>query len=84
VEDIYRRVWAALANKQPMKAVYKALPRLFCRHRLVHAAGFLGTNLVEGLVHVGHDMKAVEDMQGLGAFLADKLRMASSPFCRGF
>jgi hypothetical protein len=39
--------------------------------------GFLGTNLVESFVHVGHDMKAVEDMQGLGALLPDQLQMAS-------
>ena len=47
---------------------------------MVHAAGFLGTNSVESFVHVGHDMKAVEDMQSLGAVLAEDLQMASSPF----
>ena len=34
VEDIYGLVWAAVANKQPMRAIYKDLPRLFCPHRL--------------------------------------------------
>jgi hypothetical protein len=34
VEDIYGLVWAAVANKRPMRAMYKDLPRLFCPHRL--------------------------------------------------
>ena len=34
VEDIYQLVWAAVANKQPMRAIYKGHPRLFCPHRL--------------------------------------------------
>ena len=34
VEQIYGLVWAAVANKQPMRAIYKDLPRLFCAHRL--------------------------------------------------
>jgi len=34
VEDIYRLVWTAVANRQPISAVYKELPRLFCPHRL--------------------------------------------------
>ena len=34
VEDIYRLVWAAIANKQPIRAIYKERPRLFCPHRL--------------------------------------------------
>jgi len=34
VEEIYRLVWAAVASKQPMSAIYKDLPRLFCPHRL--------------------------------------------------
>jgi hypothetical protein len=34
VEDIYRLVWAAVATKKPVSAVYKGLPRLFCPHRL--------------------------------------------------
>src|SRR5579863_1363298 len=33
VEDIYRLVWTAIARKQPIRAVYKNLPRLFCPHR---------------------------------------------------
>lgn len=34
VEDMYRLIWTAIANKQPIGAVYKELPRLFCPHRL--------------------------------------------------
>ena len=34
VEEIYRLVWAAVANKQPMGAIYKERRRLFCPHRL--------------------------------------------------
>ena len=34
VEDIYRLVWTAVANKKPLGAVYRQLPRLFCPHRL--------------------------------------------------
>jgi hypothetical protein len=34
VEDIYRLVWTAVANKQPISAMYKGRPRLFCPHRL--------------------------------------------------
>jgi hypothetical protein len=34
VEDIYRLVWTAVANKRPLGAVYHRLPRLFCPHRL--------------------------------------------------
>jgi hypothetical protein len=34
VEDIYRLVWAAVADKRSMRAMYKELPRLFCPHRL--------------------------------------------------
>jgi len=34
VEDIYGLVWAAVAHRQPMKAIYKERSRLFCPHRL--------------------------------------------------
>jgi hypothetical protein len=34
VEEIYRLVWKAVASKQPISAIYKDLPRLFCPHRL--------------------------------------------------
>ena len=34
VEDIYRLVWAAIAAKRPISALYKERPRLFCPHRL--------------------------------------------------
>src|SRR5262249_58838886 len=39
------------------------------------AACFLSADLVEGLVHFGDDMEAVEDMQGLGAFFPDDLEI---------
>src|ERR1700752_407512 len=34
VEEIYRGVWAAVANTQPMEANYQGRHRLFCPHRL--------------------------------------------------
>lgn len=34
VEEIYRLVWTAVVSKQPIGAIYKELPRLFCPHRL--------------------------------------------------
>ncbi|MBV9155047.1 MAG: hypothetical protein JO097_02220 [Acidobacteriaceae bacterium] len=34
VEEIYGLVWTAVANKQPIEAMYQGLPRLFCPHRL--------------------------------------------------
>lgn len=34
VEDMYRLIWAAIAEKRPIGAIYKELPRLFCPHRL--------------------------------------------------
>jgi hypothetical protein len=34
VEDVYRLVWTAVANKRPIEAIYHGLPRLFCPHRL--------------------------------------------------
>ena len=34
VEDMYRLIWTAIAKKQPISAIYKELPRLFCPHRL--------------------------------------------------
>jgi len=40
-----------------------------------HAAGFLGTNLVERLVHIGDDVEPVEDMQSFGTFFADELQV---------
>jgi hypothetical protein len=39
---------------------------------MFHEAGFLGTNVVECLVHIGDDVEAIEDMQGLGAVFADE------------
>jgi hypothetical protein len=34
VEDVYRLVWTAVANKRPIEAIYHGRPRLFCPHRL--------------------------------------------------
>jgi hypothetical protein len=42
-------------------------------------ARFAGADLIEGLVHFGHDVEAIEDMQGLGASLADDLQVLSLP-----
>jgi hypothetical protein len=34
VEEMYRLIWAAIANKQPISAIYNERYRLFCPHRL--------------------------------------------------
>jgi hypothetical protein len=34
VEDIYRLVWTAVANRRPIEADYQGRHRLFCPHRL--------------------------------------------------
>jgi hypothetical protein len=34
VEEIYKVVWTAVANKKPIEAIYQGRPRLFCPHRL--------------------------------------------------
>ena len=34
VEEIYRLIWAAAANRQPIEAAYQGRLRLFCPHRL--------------------------------------------------
>ena len=34
VEDTYGLIWTAVANKQPISAIYKDSYRLFCPHRL--------------------------------------------------
>jgi hypothetical protein len=34
VEKIYRLVWTAVENKQPIEAMYQERLRLFCPHRL--------------------------------------------------
>ena len=36
-----------------------------------HAARFSGTDFVQCLVHFRHDMKTIEDVKRLGAFLAN-------------
>src|ERR1700730_14485482 len=40
-----------------------------------HAASFLGTDVIERLVHIGDDVEAVEDMQRLGAVFADEFHV---------
>ena len=34
VEDMYHLIWTAIEKRQPIAAIYKELPRLFCPHRL--------------------------------------------------
>jgi hypothetical protein len=34
VKEIYRLVWTAVANEQPIEATYQGRLRLFCPHRL--------------------------------------------------
>jgi hypothetical protein len=34
VEEIYRLIWTAVANRKPIEATYERRPRLFCPHRL--------------------------------------------------
>ena len=34
VEEVYRLVWTAVANRQPIEAMYQGRLRLFCPHRL--------------------------------------------------
>jgi len=33
-EEVYQLIWTAIANKQPVEAVYQGRLRLFCPHRL--------------------------------------------------
>jgi len=40
-----------------------------------HVAGFAGAHLVQGGIHLGYDVEAVEDVQGLRAFLADDVQV---------
>ena len=34
LEEIYRLIWTAVANRKPIEAVYERRQRLFCPHRL--------------------------------------------------
>ena len=47
-------------------------------HRLIaildEAAGRRGPHVVEGVVHLGDDVEAVEDVDGVGAAFADQRR----------
>ena len=40
-----------------------------------HAARFAGADLIQRLIHFGHDVEAIEDMQGLGASFPDDLQI---------
>jgi hypothetical protein len=40
-----------------------------------HAARFFGANLIQSLVHFRDDMEAVENVQRLGALLANDLQI---------
>ncbi len=53
-------------EQQPARFLQHGRPA-FARH----AARFSGPDLVERLVHLRYDVKAVKDMQSLGALLAD-------------
>src|SRR5271167_4743323 len=44
---------------------------------LGHLAGLSGADLIQRLIHLGDDVEAVEDMQGLGTFLADHIQVGS-------
>ena len=54
-------------------------PTGFLQNRLIailfHAARFVGADLVEGIIHLGDDMKAVEDIEGLRTVLADEAQI---------
>ena len=43
--------------------------------RSLEALGLLGTNLVDGLAHVGHDVEAVEHVEGSGRLACDHLQV---------
>src|SRR4030067_2745944 len=40
----------------------------------LEALGFLGAHLVDGLAEVGHEVEAVEDLEGAGRFAGDHLQ----------
>jgi len=42
---------------------------------LFHAARLVSADIVESLVHLRHDVESVEDMEGIGALLADNLQI---------
>ena len=42
---------------------------------LFHAARLVSADIVESLVHLCHDVEPVEDMEGIGALLADDLQI---------
>jgi hypothetical protein len=54
-------------------------PARLLQQRLVsvarQSARFGGTNLIQGLVHLGDDVEAVQNMQGQGTLLADHLQV---------
>ena len=60
----------AVAEQQPARLLEDRRATL-----AFHAAGFLGTDVVECLVHVGDDVEAVENVQRFGAVFADELQI---------
>src|SRR5215469_13624416 len=60
-------------------ATLQQQPAGLFQHRVTpfafHAAGFLGADLVERLVHFGDDVEPVENVQRLGTFLLDDLQI---------
>ena len=41
-----------------------------------YAARFSGAHLIESLIHLRHDMETIEDIESLGALLADDLQIS--------
>src|SRR5712692_4064945 len=62
-------------EQQPARLLQHRHAALAC-----HAARFSGADFVKRLVHFRHDVKTIEDVKRLGAFLANDVQMASSPF----
>src|ERR1700732_3308731 len=54
-------------------------PAGFLQQRLVavlgHLSGFGGTDLIQRLIHLGHDMKTIQNMQRLRTFVADHIQV---------
>ena len=54
-------------------------PARFLQQRRVAVLGHLarlgGADLIQGLIHLGDDVEAIEDVQRLGTFLADHVQV---------
>ena len=42
---------------------------------MFHAARLVSADIIESLIHLCHDVEPVEDMEGIGALLADNLQI---------